>query len=136
MKYIISFLILFIYFYSPTFAQNLYSRDIVVKTDTTLEFNNTRKNPFEIVDPYIDNGIAIRVYESPFQVGHIESHKKGILNGFYIEFYSSGMPKRKGNYLNNDKNGEWFYWNEKGNLMYKELWKKGKMLKNIKFKQG
>ena len=128
MKYPIIFSSLFSCCISFTHAQELYSRDVIVTIDTLREFNNTRK-PGIITDTYIENGIEIRIFESPFQVAHIATKKKDNLHGLYMEFYlPSNMPKVKGNYQNNNKDGEWYYWDKKGKLLRKEIWKKGKLL--------
>lgn len=109
-------------------AQEQNSRDVIVTTDTCIEINNTRKSG-TITDPYIENGLEIKVLETPFSIAYVRAKKKDNLNGLYIEFYlPSNMPKVKGNYLENNKNGEWYYWNEKGKLLKKEIWKKGKLL--------
>jgi antitoxin component YwqK of YwqJK toxin-antitoxin module len=132
MKCIIIFGIICLNCIGSAHAQETYSRDVIITTDTTREFNNTRKFG-SITDTYIENGIEVRVFETPFQVAHILSKKKDNLNGLYIEFYlPSNMPKVKGSYHENDKNGEWFYWNEKGVLIKKEIWRKGKLVKSIK----
>jgi antitoxin component YwqK of YwqJK toxin-antitoxin module len=133
MKTLLFSLIIFFSFIKSSDGQE-YSRDVIITTDTTREFNNTRKNPFKIVDTYIQNGLELRLYESPFQVGSITSKVNDNLNGFYLEFYpTTNMPKIRGNYIESDKDGEWFYWNEKGKLMKKEVWKKGKLIKTQTF---
>lgn len=52
----------------------------------------------------------------------IENYTIGKLNGTYAEYYSNGNIKLKGSYLINSdeksiKDGYWFYYNEKGELI-------------------
>lgn len=125
MKHILILSLFLFSLINSTHAQEQYSRDIIVNPDTSFEINNTRK-PGTITDSYIKNGIEIKIVESPFYIAYARTKKGDSLNGLYIEFYlPSNMPKLKGSYQENEKNGEWYYWSEKGKLLKKEIWKKG-----------
>lgn len=50
-----------------------------------------------------------------------------IKGGQYYEYYESGNKKVEGNYLNNEKDGEWHTWSENGQLIKKEKYKNGKL---------
>jgi antitoxin component YwqK of YwqJK toxin-antitoxin module len=52
-----------------------------------------------------------------------------IKGGQYNEYYESGNKKAEGNYLNNEKDGEWNTWSENGQLIKKEKYKNGKLKK-------
>jgi len=128
MKYHIVFYFLFL---SNLCYSQEYSREVVITVDTVVEINNTRKFG-KITDSYINEGFEIKVFETPFQVYHITSKKNNLLEGNYLEFYlPSNMPKVKGSFADNDKNGQWFYWAESGRLLKKEHWKKGKLLSTV-----
>jgi hypothetical protein len=132
MKCILIFSIICFNCIGSVYAQETHSRDVIITTDTTREFNNSRKFGM-VTDAFIENGIEIHVFEPPFRIWHISAKKNDNLNGLYIEFYlPSNMPKVKGSYQENDKSGEWFYWNEKGTLIKKEIWRKGKLVKSLK----
>jgi len=126
------FMSLFVPMYS--FGQHRFSRDVVVKTDTTYECNNMRYES-TVIRPNIDSGMILRIDDNPFRVSFISEMKNNYNNGIFLLFYPlSGMPKEKGMFINGDEDGEWFYWNEKGTLIMKKIWRKGKVLKTIKYK--
>ena len=79
--------------------------------------------------------MKIILSDPPFRIAMITEKKNNIDNGISIMFYPrTNMPQEKGNYLDGDKDGEWFYWNTSGVLIKKEVWRKGKLLKRIKMK--
>ncbi len=43
------------------------------------------------------------------------------------EYYTNGVIKVKGKLKNNEHNGFWYYYSEKGRLTKKERWKDGKL---------
>ena len=123
----------FLFFSNLCYSQE-YSRDVVITIDTVVEMNNTRKFG-KISDSYINEGVEIKVFETPFQIQTIVFKKSNLPEGNYLEFYlPSNMPRVKGNYINGDQNGEWFYWAETGRLLKKENWKKGKLLSTVNCK--
>jgi antitoxin component YwqK of YwqJK toxin-antitoxin module len=115
-------------------AQQEGNREVIVTIDTTYECNDMRKKS-EIVETYIKEGIKILVFDNPYSIGYISEKKNNVSNGLSFTFYlGTNMPKEKGMYINGEEEGEWFYWNEKGVLTMKKIWKKGKILKTIKYK--
>ena len=116
------------------FCQEQFSRDVVITSDTVREFNNTRR-PGTITDTYIKSGFELKIFEPKFSIPLIVEKKNNYPNGIYLSFYyPSNMPQIKGTYLSGDKNGKWFYWDEKGFLQKTEIWRKGKLLKTSKYK--
>lgn len=45
-----------------------------------------------------------------------------LLHGVYEEFYPNDQLSVKGHYKNGIKRGNWFYWNDTGQLLRKEKW--------------
>jgi antitoxin component YwqK of YwqJK toxin-antitoxin module len=116
------------------FSQEGSLKNVIIKYDTTYEKNNMHKGT-DIGDVYVDKGLVLYVYDGPYLVQLIAEKKDNYNNGLYLSFYiPSNIPREKGIYVNGDKDGEWFYWNEKGILTMKKIWKKGKVLKTIKYK--
>lgn len=116
------------------FAQEGGLKNVIIKYDTTYEKNNMHKGT-NIGDVYVDRGLVLYVYDGPYLVEIIAEKKDNYNNGIYLSFYiPSNMPKEKGMFVNGDEDGEWFYWNEKGVLVIKKIWKKGKVIKTIKYK--
>jgi antitoxin component YwqK of YwqJK toxin-antitoxin module len=38
------------------------------------------------------------------------------------------MPESKGEYINGEKDGHWYYWSPDGVLIKKEVWKRGTLI--------
>jgi len=133
MKLVLSFcLIFFVYFKS--YSQEGGLKNVIIKYDTTYERNNMHKGT-DIGDVYVDKGLKLYVYDDPYLISQIVEKKDNQDNGIYLSFYiPSNMPKEKGFFINGYEDGEWFYWNEQGRLTMKKIWKKGKVLKTIKYK--
>ncbi len=53
------------------------------------------------------------------------AYQGDLLHGVYQENYLSKQLKTKGSFKYGLKNGIWRYWNEKGELLKQEKWKKG-----------
>ncbi len=53
----------------------------------------------------------------------------GKYNGFFECFNDNGALSLKGHYLNNKKDGKWYYYDENGKLIEVELWDKGYLVK-------
>jgi len=103
-------------------------RTIIVKKDTVYE-------PGEMIDVNIANGLSITIVDSPYTIFYTGALSNNMLNGICLACYiPSGMPKERGCYLNNKKNGKWFYWSENGSLLKQEIWVNGKLKKTIKSK--
>lgn len=111
-------------------------REVVVYMDTTIEYNNYVKGTNIIDNVLVNKGLQFCIQDNIFRVFYFVEYDSSAMNGIYMDFYMpSNMPKVKGNYLHNEKDGEWFYWNEKGILTRKEIWKMGKLIKTINRKQ-
>jgi antitoxin component YwqK of YwqJK toxin-antitoxin module len=115
-------------------AQESGNREVIITTDTTYECNDMRKSS-DIVETYIKEGVKILVFDNPYSLGYISEKKNNIANGLSFRFYlNTNMPKEKGMYVNGDEDGEWYYWNESGKLTMKKFWKKGKLIKTMRYK--
>jgi Uncharacterized protein conserved in bacteria len=49
----------------------------------------------------------------------------GILNGIYEALFKNGNKREAGSYVNNEKDGIWKTWNEKGQILQEIEYKKG-----------
>ena len=122
-------LALFLVFNISEGLSQVTMRDDLVTADTIQEINTIKKK-FEISELIVLKGLRMNIVDSPFRIFYFNEITNNKLNGIHFEFYiPSGMPKEKGAYLDNEKNGEWYYWNEKGQLVRREVWDKGKLLK-------
>lgn len=110
----------------------LHFRDIVVTMDTTIEYNNFQKGDNIKNEFVLTRGLRLSLIDNQFRLFYFNEYNKAVLNGVHMEFYMpSNMPKVKGMYVDDKKNGEWFYWSEKGVLQRKEVWKMGVRVKTI-----
>ena len=122
-------LALFLVFNISEGLSQVTMRDVLVTADTIQEINTIKKK-FEISELIVLKGLRMNIVDSPFRIFYFNEITNNKLNGIHFEFYiPSGMPKEKGAYLDNEKNGEWYYWNEKGQLVRREVWDKVKLLK-------
>lgn len=58
-----------------------------------------------------DNGERVysdKTVKATYHVAH------GMLNGSYVSFYPNGKKKAEGQFLNNERSGEWTVWNSSG----------------------
>ncbi|NLE05852.1 MAG: hypothetical protein GX638_13785 [Crenarchaeota archaeon] len=55
------------------------------------------------------------------------------LNGKYLEYYKNGDMKIKGQYVDGDKDGIWYYYFEQDILEKKEIWDKGVLIETIHY---
>lgn len=111
----------------------LRMRDIVVQMDTTVEYNSPVKGSNSVDFLQVNKGLRLLIVDNTFRLFYFNEYADSSLNGVHMEFYlPSNMPKVKGRYLNNQKDGEWFYWNKNGSLYKKEIWKKGRIFKRVK----
>ena len=58
----------------------------------------------------------------------IANYYKGIVTGAFAKYYPNGKLLESGAYNQMKKEGEWNYFNEKGNLLKHELYKDGKLI--------
>ena len=47
-------------------------------------------------------------------------------NGYYKKYFSNGTIQNEGNYINNEKTGDWIYYHENGKIEKKGIFEKGK----------
>lgn len=73
-----------------------------------------------------------KTYYETNQVRQQGTYKNGSLDGEYIKFYKNGKPLVKGKYANAMKEGQWTFYVESGMIDYKELWKGGKLVREVK----
>lgn len=132
-RHLIILLLCFLPFTS-LIAQESYQREVIIKIDTTYEVNNMRYTSEIVETTAIKEGLRLYVLDSPYRVTLISQKKDGYNSGIFLSFYvRTNMPREKGIYRDGDKDGEWFYWNEQGALTMKKIWKKGKLLKTVKY---
>ena len=104
-------------------------KEVVIKRDSVYETNNFKKDGAEIKDLYIDKGLYLAVCDSPYLVTMIAEKKNNVNDGLFFLFYlTTNMPAEKGSYIKGAKNGEWYYWDEKGKLVRTEIWKNDKLV--------
>lgn len=114
-----------------SFSQVETLKDVIVKNDTTYEANNIQKNA-TFSHPYIDTGMIIKAFQNPYRIALVSEKKDNISSGIYLSFYLvSNMPKIRGWYTKGEKDADWYYWDEQGNLLRKEIWEKGKLITTI-----
>jgi len=110
------------------FGQQFKMRALYVTKDSVFEVYK-----HGATDEVGNDGLYQVVVDTPFVVHYFSERKNGVRNGLFFEFYiPSGMPKERGKYVDNEKDGEWFYWNEKGGLVKRESWQRGKLIKTPK----
>lgn len=51
------------------------------------------------------------------------------LNGKFLKYYESGILGLNGQYNNNEKNGDWFYYNNSGKIIIKETYSNNKLVR-------
>ena len=80
------------------------------------------------------DGKRLLIDDSTRQILVITTMKDCRMNGIYKRFYKNEILKELGNYLNGKKNGSFYFWNQNGVLIRKEIWRSNKRLKTIKQK--
>ena len=68
---------------------------------------------------YFENGKVMQKYNY--------THDR--LGGSYIEYYENGIIKEEGEYAGDKKYKKWKYFNDKGELLKTEIWKRGELIK-------
>ena len=95
---------------------------------------------------YFDNGALAEVshWKMDVQVGAWKTYYEnkqskeegnyvdGNLDGDYVKYHNNGNKLVEGKYQHAVKNGGWKYYYEDGSLDYQELWKNGKVVKQVK----
>ncbi|MCC7302842.1 MAG: hypothetical protein IT233_09380 [Bacteroidia bacterium] len=98
---------------------------------------------------YYNNGVMTGHWQSWYENGSVESdidfstgkavyyysdgkkHSEGkmkagmIQDGFWVAYHSNGNKNTEGSYTNGQKNGEWKFYDEKGNHYFTEKWNNG-----------
>ena len=57
----------------------------------------------------------------------------GNRDGYSFSCYPNGMPKSKGSYNNNKKEGRWYHWAQDGKLKWVEIYSIGRLIRRIRF---
>ena len=99
-------------------------REIIIDKDKVQKFN---KNLSVVEETYVQNGIRLYTVDSLNKVVvSFASYKDNEFNGSYFGFFIDiDMLEEKGEYKANKKDGIWYYWNRRGVLLRRELWKDG-----------
>lgn len=75
------------------------------------------------------DGVWIEYYPTK-NPSSVSSYRLGLLNGPYHEYYRrTNSVFAEGSFLNSRREGEWKYFDEEGELMRSELYKKGRLQK-------
>lgn len=83
-----------------------------------------------VIEPfgYLKSGVRI-IYDSTLKkMLFINFFSNGELNGRHMTFHKNSLPNECGNYLAGQKDGEWYYWSDKGKLIRLERWIKGSLI--------
>jgi antitoxin component YwqK of YwqJK toxin-antitoxin module len=105
---------------------------VVIDRKGVREYNKPEKGI--ITDYNIANGLELTLLKEPLLITLIAEKKNKLLEGNYLDIYfPSGLPREKGRYKNNEKDSEWYYWNEEGKLIKRETWDKGKLVKQTTY---
>lgn len=72
-----------------------------------------------------ENGVRQgECYQYMYSDGYcIYDVKEGKKNGRYTCYYESKKKKAEGNYVNDDKEGEWVFYSEDGQVLKRQIWK-------------
>ncbi len=110
-------------------------------------YRNGEKNGFSIVY-YGGDGIAEKSnwkdgkmdgkWQQFYTDGKIKiqgNYKDGLRDGQVKTFFDSGQVMMDGQYSQGDPSGTWFYYNEKGEMLKKEYYEKGKLIKTEEIKK-
>jgi hypothetical protein len=144
------FLIYVIAAINSAFSQVKAIRVVIPPNDSVYVWNgNSIHESWGFYSP--DNAVVVDFNDSDRTISGVHSMcgRSPCPNGFEINFYNNGMIESRGQYgfstevdslkyVGGDgimdyvgKNGWWFYWNEKGFLLKKESWVKGKLTATI-----
>ena len=53
-------------------------------------------------------------------------------DGKWTEYYQNGKKSGEGSYIKQTKDGVWQYWDQKGNVIYRVIYSKGKKISETK----
>jgi len=102
------------------------------RIDGEATFWYNTKNRTKRADVTFENNLIIdyyyEYYESGTQKAKIE-YDDGVADGDAEFYYPNGKIKIEAEYKNNEKHGKWIYFNEKGEKIGKEKWKKGRRVR-------
>lgn len=100
--------------------EKLYKKGILIKHIEFFENNQIKKK--------LQIGKCYEYYEDGKKFAEYNADENGKLQGKYLGWYNSGELEIKGNFLNDEKNGEWFEYLKNGKIKKKELYKLGKKI--------
>lgn len=100
--------------------KKLYKKGILIKHIEFFENNKIKKN--------LQIGKCYEYYEDGKKFAEYNSDENGQLQGKYLGWYNSGELEIKGNFLDDEKNGEWYEYFKNGKIKKKELYKLGKKI--------
>lgn len=96
----------------------------------TETYKTNNADPYWQIKTYYNDTIQGTVAS----VGKSTDSQGQIKEGSFIYYFKNGTKKSEGDYANNFKEGEWKEWNEAGNIMAVNHFKKGKMVgRNIRW---
>ena len=82
-----------------------------------------------------ENGVRQgECYQYMYSDGYcIYDVKEGKKNGRYTCYYESKKKKAEGNYVNDDKEGEWVFYSEDGQVLKRQIWKADRLQDELLF---
>ena len=87
-----------------------------------------------VVKKNIQNGKCYENYESGKKLAEYTADKNGQLQGKYTAWYESGVIKKTGEFVDDNKNGSWFEYNEDSTVKLKEDFELGKRVQTAEEK--
>ena len=90
--------------------------------DITIEITNVNESP------YFTNLNHIARYADEY-VEYSGYRRKGEIHGEYIKYHENGNIAIRGTLNNGYYKGKWSYFNENGELIKEDLWRRGKLVK-------
>jgi antitoxin component YwqK of YwqJK toxin-antitoxin module len=83
----------------------------------------------------VKNGRVVKKYKNG-NLHIVANYKDGRLDGVYRELYESGFPKTTVIFKNGKPDGESFFYGEYGNILLKETYEDGQLIKRVDSTEG
>ncbi len=68
-------------------------------------------------------------FDESGQVRLVGTFRDGKEDGDYVAFYENGQKKEEGTYRDDKRDGASTYWNERGDIVRRELWRRGEQVR-------
>ena len=100
--------------------------------DEMAENDDSEEDELTALQLFYIEKMSGNVYTEFYDDGAVKSKvemKNAVRHGKFKEFYPDGKLKTHGKFKNNKKHGTWHHYNDNENLLKKEKWKDGKLVK-------